>query len=254
MIIIYDFGYELPMEQKYNLIKKVGFDGVTLWWSDDFGRSDYRNAPPLARKAGLYIENIHAPFNGINNIWLDNLAGDTLTEYFLCCVDDCDKYDIPTMILHLSGGENPPPICEIGLNRIKKIIDKADKLNINIAFENLRKSEYLEYVFNNIESPHAGFCYDSGHHNCRNPNEDLLSKYGSRLMALHLHDNDGTDDQHLLPFDGTIDWKSTIGDISQTGYTGAMSLEVANVGYEDLSPESFLQLAFDRAKLLVNLK
>lgn len=45
----------------------------------------------------------------------------------------------------------------------------------------------------------------------------MLDKYGDRLIATHLNDNLGvsdfdgkvtwTDDLHLLPFDGIIDWR-----------------------------------------------
>ncbi len=117
----------------------------------------------------------------------------------------------------------------------------------------MRRLGYLEYVLSNVDSPRAGFCYDSGHHNCRTPNEDLLSRYGSRLMSLHLHDNNGIDDQHRLPFDGTIDWSDTMSKIAQASYTGAVALEATNMGYEDLPPEEFLILAFERAKRLESL-
>ena len=123
-----------------------------------------------------------------------------------------------------------------------------------MAFENLRKAEYLEFTLTNVNSPRAGFCYDSGHHNCRTPDEDLLEKYGSRLMALHLHDNDGSGDWHLLPFDGNIDWAKTMRNIAAAGYTGAVSLEASNKGYEQLPPREFLRLLFERAKKLETLK
>lgn len=77
-----------------------------------------------------------------------------------------------------------------------------------------------------------------------------MSRYGSRLMALHLHDNDGSSDQHCLPFDGTVDWQKVMKNISQTGYQGAVALEVNNTGYEDRHPEEFLHLAYERAKRL----
>jgi sugar phosphate isomerase/epimerase len=102
---------------------------------------------------------------------------------------------------------------------------------VNVAFENLRRLGYLKYILSHVDSPRAGFCYDSGHHNCRTPNEDLLSQYGSRLMALHLHDNDGSDDQHRLPFDGTTDWSATMRRIAQSGYKGALALEATNNGH-----------------------
>lgn len=73
-------------------------------------------------------------------------------------------------------------------------------------------------------------------------------------MALHLQDNDGTNDQHRLPFDGTIDWTKTMQSIYQTNYSGAIALEVMNYGYEQSTAEEFLSLAFKRAKRLGELR
>jgi sugar phosphate isomerase/epimerase len=252
---IYDwFGYEIPYSERYRLIKKVGFDSVVLWWSEAFNRSDYRLAPPFAREAGLLIENIHAPFESINDLWLDNAAGEDICNVLLRCVEDCTAFEIPAMVMHLSGGAAPPPVSELGLNRIERIAELAEKLNVNVALENLRNVPHLDSVLSQIDSAHIGFCYDSGHHNCRNPQEDLLGKHGARLMALHLHDNDGSDDQHRLPFDGTIDWKSVMRNIAAAGYKGTTALEVMNWGCENLSPEEFLQLAFERAVKLDNMR
>lgn len=248
------FGYELPKNDCFALLKESGFDGVTLWWASDFGDDNFRINPALARNAGLFVENIHAPFETINNLWLDTMDGNSLLDYFMQLVADCANYDIPTMVLHLSSGSNPPPHNKLGLNRMKRIVEKAESHGVNIAFENLRRLEYLDYMLSNLDSPCAGFCYDSGHHACWAPNDDLLAKYGSRLMALHLHDNDGTGDQHLLPFDGTIDWLETMRNIAQTGYTGPVALEVENSGYEKLPPNEFLSVALERGKKLKGLK
>ena len=70
------------------------------------------------------------------------------------------------------------------------------------------------------------------------------------VLALHLHDYDGSDDQHRLP----IDWSLTMSRIAQAGYTGGVALEATNMGYEDLQPEEFLQVAFKRARGLAALR
>ena len=57
-----------------------------------------------------------------------------------------------------------------------------------------------------------------------------------RLIALHLHDNDGAGDQHRIPFTGTIDWDRLAPLIAATGYDKpCMTLEIviANTGIED---------------------
>lgn len=258
MITIYDwFGYELPINVRYQLIKKAGFDGVLLWWSDGFGRDSfghnhYRKGPQIAREAGLFIENIHTPVQNQNNLWLDNLDGETLIDCYMQCVADCAGFEITTMVVHLPDENHP--YNELGLDRIKKMAEKAEQLGVNVALENLHNLANLSYVFEQVDSPRIGFCYDCCHHNNYNSSDDLLSMYGSRLMALHLHDNGGSYSQHQLPFDGTIDWPVTMKKIAKTNYSGATALEPMNWDYKDLSVEEFLYEAFEKAKRLEALR
>lgn len=253
MISIYDwFGYELPIKERYQLIRNVGFDGVLLWWSEGFGRNYYRNAPQLAREAGLFIENIHTPVQNQNDLWLDNLDGEALTDCYLQCVADCAEFEIPTMVVHLPGEDNP--YNTLGLERIKRITEKAEQLGVNVALENLRNLVNLSYVLGQVHSLRIGFCYDCGHHYRYYPDDDLLSVYGSRLMALHLHDIGGSYAQHQLPFDGPIDWSAAMKKISETHYLGAIAIEAMNWDYKHLTAEGFLQEAFGRAKRLETLK
>jgi len=258
MITIYDwFGYDLLIKERYELIKNTGFDGVLLWWSNGFGRdclgqNDYRKGPQVAREAGLFIENIHVPVQNQNNLWLDNLDGEALTDCYLQCVSDCAEFEIPTMVVHLPNEDNKYNI--LGLDRIKKIADKAEKLGVNVALENLRNFSNLSYVLDQVDSHRIGFCYDCGHHYSHYPDHDLLSMYGSRLMALHLHDDNGSYAQHGLPFDGSIDWHRTMKNIGETNYKGSIAIEAMNWEYTDLSAEQFLQEAFERAKRLEMLK
>lgn len=249
------FGFSNSMEERLTNIKKAGFDGVTLWWSDDnsaFGNDNYRNNPEIARKIGLSIEGIHASFQDINNIWLDNLAEKELTDYYIKVVKDCAKENIPSIVMHLTGAD-PPPFNTLGLSRIRKIVDAADNYNIKLALENLRRLNYLDYVLQNITSSNLGFCYDSGHHNCMTPNIDLLSLYGNRLFSLHLHDNDGINDLHSLPFDGTIDWNIIMDKLAKLNYKSPLTLEATNLGYENFTQSEFLKIAFERSVHLENM-
>ncbi len=257
MITIYIwFGYDLETKERYRLIKKAGFDGVKIWWSDNFGCWDFHSHPKYAQNAGLFIEDIHTPYEDVNNLWLDNIKGKELTESLISYIDDCSTYNIPTMVLHLTNGNNPPCVNKLGIDRIKSIVERAEQRNVNVAVENLRTTDHIEAVFNEIKSKRIGFCYDSGHHNCRTPNEDLLTRYGEKLMTLHLHDNDGyingagDEDQHRLPFDGNINWEETMKKIAYSNFLGATALEVMNFSYESMKPEEFLEAAYEKAKRL----
>jgi sugar phosphate isomerase/epimerase len=256
MITIFDwFGYVTPYQERYQLIRKAGFDGVLLWWSDERGNADYKQNAELARHEGLFVENIHTSFDSINDLWLDSLKGNEITEYLLQCVDDCNQYEIPTMIVHVTDGENPPKVNTLGINRIRRITERAEQKGVNVALENLRNIENLGIVFDTVKSSRLGFCFDSGHHNCRSKNIDLLTLYGDKLMAVHLHDNDESADQHRLPFDGTIDWDAVMKKLTLINYKEPTALEIINRGYEHIKePGEFLAVAFERATRLAKLR
>ncbi|WP_444644914.1 sugar phosphate isomerase/epimerase family protein [Caproiciproducens sp. R1] len=252
MITIYDwFGYEMSIQERYRSIKQAGFDGVLMWWSEGFGRNDYRSGPRIAREAGLFIENIHTPFQVKENLWLDNLNGESAADCYLQCVADCAEFEIPTMVVHLPDEDNTN--STLVLDIINRIAEKAEQLGVNVALENLWNFTTLAYILGQVDSLRIGFCYDCAHHYRYCPGDDLLSMYGSRLMALHLHDNCG-DATHRLPFDGTIDWSVAMKKITETGYSGPTAIEAMNWGYEDLSADKFLFEAFERAKRLETLR
>ena len=258
MIGIYDCfgygaGYDVPFEERYKLIKRAGFDCVMLWWSDKFGRgAGYQEDVGLARNAGLYVENIHAPVHEQNNLSLDNLDGESVFQSYLQCVTDCQVYDIPTMVIHLPNDRNP--LNQIGISRLELLISKAEQKGVQIAFENLSNIQNLKMVLDMFPSKNVGYCYDSCHHINSAPNEDLLKMYGNRLMAIHLQDNGGMHNQHQLPFDGSIDWAVVMEKIVHARYQGATTLEPMNWDYEHLDIRQFLELAYERAKGLDDMR
>ena len=251
------FGIQLPARDCYRLIRQAGFDGVLLWW-DEVKHPDYKLRPALARKEGLWVENAHMPFDNANNLWLDNAAGDDYAAQMLRWVDECACFEIPVMVLHLALGWAPPPVNDKGMARLKRMVEHAENRGVRVALENLDTLGHLHHALDNIHSDALGFCFDAGHQNCRTPNDDLLPRHGNRLIALHLHDNDGfvtgagPEDQHRLPFDGTINWPETMKKIKAAGYAGAIAQEALPTGHDDLldKPEKFLELAHDRAARL----
>ncbi len=80
-----------------------------------------------------------------------------------------------------------------------------------------------------------------------------LEPHKDRLISLHLHDNDGSGDQHGLPFTGTVDWSELTRIIAESTYAKRVSLETAihNTGIED-EPE-FLGKAFKTATKLARM-
>jgi len=74
-----------------------------------------------------------------------------------------------------------------------------------------------------------GVCLDVGHCHCSGGDVvEMARKLGNRILALHVHDNDGTDDHHMPPFttDQGIDWEGLMGALAEVGYAGTLNFEL----------------------------
>ena len=150
--------------------------------------------------------------------------------------------------------------CVDALRRsLDEILPASQALGFPIAMENFPGDtfEILSTLFDEYPADALGLCYDSGHgnivHNGRAARGlEHLERHLDRLQALHLHDNDGSGDQHKLPFEGNIDWKRLADDIRRSAYARVVSFELsmANTPFKD-DPDGFLKDAFARCSKVV---
>ena len=119
------FSYQLPLQQRLQMIKRAGFDAVSLWWGDEFG--DKNCQPEMARKLGLDIDYVHAPCSNPNDLWTDGLNGDDYLRTILSCIGDCKRHGIPTVVMHITRLSSKPEITQTGLERIRRMVDSAEK-------------------------------------------------------------------------------------------------------------------------------
>ena len=239
-----------PKETIY-AIKKAGFDGVFLQWYNKNLEFSQEDQLKLCRNLGLEVLFVHLGYKGINNIWIDGEDADTLVENYLHDLDVCKSNNINMVVMHLTSRSIAPDPRLGGLNRLQKIIDYAENLNIKIAFENTKIFGYLEYVFQNIKNKNIGVCFDSGHCHCHFDDKFSWDLFKNKIIALHLHDNDKSSDQHLLPFDGTIDWKYFTNKLKEANYLGPVILESCySKNYSNISIDDFYKLSLEKAKQL----
>ena len=96
-----------------------------------------------------------------------------------------------------------------------EIVMYARSKNINIALENMLPHLFggKLYDFTEILMPYrvfdnVGVCFDTSHANLTGDIAGYLTTIleNFRIMEFHLSDNLGSRDDHLMPFDGEIDW------------------------------------------------
>lgn len=234
-------------DETIKILAEKGVKNIFLWWGDDT-KLNFRKVA-LCQRLGLKIVFTHLEFKDINDIWIEGKQGDSLVRYYKKQIKFLKKCKISIAILHPSSKDNPPPYCELGLERIREIVGYAEKCGVTIALENTRKRKYLAYIWDNITSPNLKICYDAGHNNCFKDGKFDFRKYKNAIVAVHLHDNHGEKDEHLLPFDGTIDWEEIASKLVKAGYTGCVTLEVRDRKREGSNSE-FLDKAIERAQRL----
>ena len=189
-------------------VKSAGFENVFLTLNSDITRDDISKVV----SSGLVIQNIHLPYNVpckfINSLWKDEDETKTAIELLKNGIDIAYDFRVDTVVLHASSSWNPPEKSEIGIANYRYLADYCADKNITLAIENIKRVDYVEYLLDSIPMPNIKFCFDVGHANAFSKN---LYSYNwermlSRLHCIHMHDNDGQNDQHLIPGMGNVKW------------------------------------------------
>lgn len=132
---------------------------------------------------------------------------------------------------------------DLNVRFIKKLLPYASKYGVTICIENL--PFYIEYsnvnstlkMIKEINSPNVKMCLDTGHYNCVDKSVDIYTtilNIGENLKVLHVHDNDGSGDQHLLPGKGSINWDDFFKALKDIKFDGSISFETES-GNKDKS-------------------
>lgn len=117
---------------------------------------------------------------------------------------------------------------------IGEILDYIKGEDMVICLENLISTDFvnsidgLMYFMDKFNSKNLGICLDTGHLNLNDRDQvNFIRRAGGLIKALHLADNEGKRDQHLMPYGcGNVDFVSVIREMKALGYEGLYNLEI----------------------------
>lgn len=153
-------------------------------------------------------------------------------------IDLYEAIGIRNMVLHcdvsLPSEWSFEKKAEKNIERLRALAEHVKDRDVMICLENLRlcafteRIEELLYIIDHIGSDRFGICLDTGHLNLASKDQrGFILAAGKRLRALHISDNDGTSDQHLMPFSGgEVDFCGVVRALREIGYTGLFNLEI----------------------------
>ncbi len=258
--------YSIPTAEVVKMLKQIGFDAISPVYTDDDTLLKIVNS---ANECGLELQSLHAPFYKTADLWSDDESvSSPAKNEILDSLKACVKFNIPVLVMHTwIGFEYEFDSNSLNYKNFDEIVAYARKNNIKIAFENTEGEEYLFALMEHFkDNDTVGFCWDSGHEMCYNHSEDLLKKYGDRLIMTHLNDNLGigrfdgrikpTDDLHLLPYDGIADWDYNVNRLKNSNPLTILNFELKirsiqgrheNDVYGAMSLEHYFTEAYKRA-------
>jgi len=214
---------------------------------------DYHNPAAVAdlqqwlADAGLQLGSIHAPTadSYIGGRWSGALSLASVdAETRAYTVSECEhalhiarRIPVAVFVAHLGVPRTQRMLhgdSRVGARRsVEELVRVAEPLGVQIALEVIpnelsRAGSIVHFIEEDFDG--VGICLDIGHAHIDGDVIDAIETVSEYLIATHLHDNAGRSDDHLLPFQGTIDWAGALLAVQKIGYDGPFMLEIVPKG------------------------
>lgn len=162
---------------------------------------------------------VHAPIADINiGAVVESLREAALRELF-SLLEACGRIGIEMITLHpgmaIAYGENIKPKVRAATAESLRAIDKKmEELSLKVALENMPPADWsigldLEELLAMTEGTGIGICFDTGHANVAKTVDSFL--HGDYpLFNVHIHNNTGAFDEHLVIDRGSMDIKQVV--------------------------------------------
>lgn len=235
-------------------IAQHGFDSVELFATRT--HFDYHSPAAIGdlqqwlADAGLELHGVHAP---IADSFVGGRWGPALTVAGTdpgaraAAVAEAEqalyiarRIPMKVLVVHLglprTQSTSPAANNRDGARRsVEALQTLASPLAVRVAVEVIpnelsRAGSLVHFVEEELDASDVGVCLDFGHAHMDGDVLDAIETVSGHLITTHVHDNHGRADEHLAPFDGTIDWPAAMTAVQKIGYDQTLLFELAAHG------------------------
>ncbi len=170
---------------------------------------------------------LHSPICDLNVAAMSDRLREASIQEIVSNAVAANRLDIRTMTVH-------PGLASMAVNGLEdrateraklamRFFDKVSKeYGVTMAIENMpvmpfflgRTAASLAEI---VEGTDLGICFDIGHANTAGQIDEMVSTFGDRIVNVHIHDNNGSKDEHLTIGDGNIDFGHVLGLLKHYG-------------------------------------
>lgn len=264
---LYRGGYE--KDEAVSCLAKAGFDAADFSFSESFIHKlptdidYYKELRKKAEAEGICFNQAHAP---APSSFADEAKNAEMFELIVSTMKRASVLGAENIVVHpcqhLRYVEKgvPEKLFELNVDFYTRLIPYAEEYDIKVAMENMwqhpgmishsacsRPEEMIRYV-EAVGNDSITCCLDIGHAILvREKPDDFIRALGNkRLSCLHVHDVDGINDSHTMPFMGIGRWGEVMASLAEIDYKGDLTFEVGE-GYFTGKPK---ELFYDYTVLL----
>ena len=231
---VFDATY--PCDKAIERLAAVGFDGMDMgfdyldrvqdspMWGSEW-REFATKLRNKARKNGIEYTHAHAPFHGNDFSRLP------------LCIEAASILGAKYIVVHPTEWEQdgaavngPEEFIRRNAELAYSWLEFAEKCGVVILSENLLEGNSgdphnVALLVKEVGSEYFGWCFDTGHAHLCGFRPEQLTECAAAPLSLHLQDNHGKSDEHLIPGDGMIDFDAIVRALKEFGYSGDCVLE-----------------------------
>lgn len=238
------FGFKKAID----ILADAGYDALDFsqWDKDvyeaEHGKEYYIEIRKYAEDKGLCFNQSHAPFG---SSFEDEEKTAKRFDEIVTAVKRASYLGVKNIVVHpcqhleYCQEGTPEKLFEYNMEFYKKLIPYCEEYGVKVALENMwqhtgminhstcsRPEEFIKYL-DELNNDCFVACLDIGHAALvREDIGDFIKKLGNkRLQCLHVHDVDGTNDSHTLPFFGVVDWEKVMKALAEIDYKGDLTFE-----------------------------
>ena len=223
-------------------IADAGFQGVEIFCSrahfDYNSKAEIREMGRALADHRLALASLHAPTS--RDLSATREGGQPLSicevervrrieamDELKRAIDVAEDLPFSRMIFHMGGSRETHDLRkrDAAFSTLEHLILHARHAGVTICVENTTSEmgdpAYLRAFVDETRLTGLRFNFDVGHaHLADGPEEERIEKGFAPLRELvagvHIHDNHGDNDEHLPPYDGSIDWPAAVKTLKTT--------------------------------------
>ena len=203
----------LPLVVENRINPEIGIDGGII---DTHSKKDFLEVASILQQESLLIT-LHGPFYDLTPGGIDKKILKATRERLREAFDIIPLFEPLSIVCHTGYDrrryhEVEDEWLETALETWQPLVKDLQGTRTTLMLENVYEETptLLLRLLSGLNTERAGFCFDAGHMNVFSETDikGWLTPMKPFLRQVHLHDNDGTRDDHLAIGAGRIDFES----------------------------------------------